>query len=88
MDINSKFKICQEVWFMKNNKPRKGKILGIQFTHTEGTMHSYYGVGKGSTSESIKYSIELHDEKGYEHCCECSIFASKEELCNYVFNQN
>lgn len=60
MEIETKYDIGQEVWFILGSKARQGKILEITFNKVGYTLISYYyniqvGVSHGSFNESDLY---------------------------------
>lgn len=85
MDLNTKYHVGEQVWFMRNNKPVKERILGVEVTFTCGTMGSYYGASGREFRKNIRYSIENRVNKDCECYCEDYLFATKEELFNHLF---
>ena len=74
MKIETKYNIRQEVWFMHSNKPRKDKVIKINFS---------YDSEKGE--EKIVYTFKKLEDLQYvfnDMIEEQLIFATKEELIN------
>jgi hypothetical protein len=79
--MNTKFKIGEEVFFMRYDVPSKGIIKGIAIIEGAFKESSFEKTGTVE-NPSINYSIEGSYTSVEEH----KVFATKEELVNSLFS--
>lgn len=76
MELRTKYRPGDYVWYMKNNKPVEGTIK---------RMRIFAGVESGSLYVRIQYTfdtIDVVNERFYE---ESDLFSTKEELKKSIF---
>lgn len=80
MEIETKYNIGDEVWFIEDNKAKSGKVTGLRFSYGTGEFfgESITHVGKTCTNYFLRGDF-IHSGCILE---EKFLFASKEELLN------
>lgn len=78
MDIKTKFNLLDSVYYMSDNKIRKGNIYAIYY------KKSYKTKGSKDTVVEITYGVSESVYEDYKSINEDMIFSTKEELFNSI----
>lgn len=81
MKFETKFDINESAWYMKDNKPTKITVSGIEIVYKGDGSQAQ--INHNVTKYNIRDSREYH-EKTYEH----KLFKSKNKLLEFLFGDD
>ena len=86
MQLESKYNIGEEVWFMLDNEPMFGEIMGINIFigKRQGTLGGIDVTITAIAQESVSYFIDDIEERIFEK----KLFSSREELLSHLGTLN
>lgn len=95
MEIHTKYHVGDEVWIMRNNKPEKIRIDGIEIEVTGGTIPGTGGILSGELYTKVWY-VEIQrkeyrcagDKDPVYHHNECACFGTKKDLLDSFLNDD
>ena len=81
MDLETKFHVGDKVWVMESNRPVEKRVRGMEISHRKGW---YKGCWNTKDERAVILNIELLGKEDY--VSENSVFASKDDLIEYLRN--